>query len=50
MEQVPHGSGHSLKLSECKKLLDNAFRNRVWILLDPVLSQELDFMILVSPF
>jgi len=30
MEQVPQGSGHSLKLPELRQHWDNALRHRVW--------------------
>ena len=38
MEQAPQGSGHSPKLSEFKKRLDNSLRNMIWVLSDCVWS------------
>ena len=47
-------SGHRKRMGaamlEFKKCLDNAFRHTVWFLGAAVLSQELDSMILMSPF
>jgi len=42
----PKGSGHSLKLLEFKKCLDNTLKCRVCILGGPVWSHELDSVIL----
>lgn len=42
MEQAPQGIGHSSKLLEFKKHLDNALRHTVWFLGGPEQSQKLD--------
>jgi len=50
MEQAVQGSGHSPKLMEFKKHLDNAVSHRIWILDGSMWSQDLDLMILLDPF
>jgi len=50
MEQAAQGSGDSLKLAQFNKHLDNALRERVWILGGAVRSQGLDSTILPGPF
>lgn len=50
LERAPHGGDHDLKLMEYKKRLDTALRHRVEILGVPLRRQELDIIILVSPF
>lgn len=50
LEQVPQGSAHGPKLLDLKKTLDNALRQRVWILGVPGRSQETDSITLVGPF
>lgn len=47
-EQAPQG--YSPKLLEFMKCLDSTLWNKVWILGDPVWTQELDSMILVHLF
>lgn len=50
MEQIPHISGHNLKLLEFKEHLDNALKHKDCFWVCPVWSWELDSIILVGPF
>lgn len=47
---APQGSGHSPKLPEFKKCLDNTLTKIAWILCSPVWSQGFVSMILMCPF
>lgn len=44
------GSGHDTELPEFKKCFDNALRNTVLFLSNPVWSKELDSPIVVVPY
>ena len=50
MEQTAQGSGHGPELLEFKEHLDSALRHRVWILSDPVWSQDWTQRSLLVPF
>ena len=47
---TPQETGHSTKLTEFKKHLDNTLIPMVYVLSGPLWSQELDLMILMGPF